>query len=231
MKVLDLTKEAFNSKQACAVIGISRKQLIDWDAKGIVKPSIRPAMGRGSKRLYSYGDLLALRVVKGLRDLSISLQRIRKCVRYLRKHLPDTSQPLHFCTLVTDGQTIQLVEDRKTLIDTVKNPGQRAWARLSVCNLDHDLRDRVIRMSQKRIEEVVVGDEAYQVEVEHDQECGGYVAKVAGLPGCITDGQTLAEALEMAKDAIGCWEEAYRDLSRRGTRVARGKRRKKKTTA
>lgn len=231
MRVIDLKKEAFNSKQVCTVTGISRRQLIDWDAKGVVKPSVRPAAGRGSKRLYSYPDLLALRVVKGLRDLGISLQRIRKCVRYLRRHLPDISQPLSFCTLVTDGQTIQLVEDRKTLIDTVKNPGQRAWARLSVCDLDHDLRDRVIRMSQKRIEEVIVGDEAYQVEVEPDLECGGYVATVAGLPGCITDGDTLAEVLEMAGDAISCWEEAHRDLGTRGIHVPRGRRRRKKSTA
>ena len=231
MQTIDLKKEAFNTKQVCTITAISRKQVIYWDNKGVVKPSIRLAAGRGSNRLYSYADLLALTVVKRLRDLGISLQKVRKCVRYLRRYLPDISQPLNFCTLVTDGEAIQLVEDKDTLIDTVKHPGQRAWVRLSVSDLDHKLRGQVIRMSAKRVEEVIVGDEAYQVEIEPEEESGGYFATVAGLPGCITNGDTLEEVLEMAKDAIRCWEEAYEDLKKEGIHVPRGKSPRKRKRA
>jgi len=230
MTTIKLHREAFNTKQVCAITGVSRKQIVHWDERGIVMPSLKSAAGRGSKRLYSYHDLLALRMVKRLRDLGISLQKIRRCVRYLRKHLADMSQPLNFCTLVTDGQTIQLVEDEQTLIDTVKRPGQRAWAQLSVADLDHELRTRVIRMMTKRVEEVTVGDETYQVRVEPDEECGGFVAVVPGLPGCISDGDTLQEALDMVRDAIECWLSARDELRREGIEVplkARRKQRKK----
>ena len=75
-------------------------------------------------------------------------------------------------------------------------------------------------MSRKRVEEVAVGEYAYQVQIEPDVDDGGYVATVAGLPGCITDGDTLEEVLEMAADAIECWLEAREDLRKEGIHVA-----------
>ena len=219
MRTIDITKEAFNTKQVCAFTDITLKQVVYWDKKGIVKPSIRPAAGRGSQRLYSYADLLAIKTVKNLRNQGISLQKIRKCILYLRKHLPDISQPLHFCTLITDSETVYLVEDEKTLIDTVKLQGQRAFLQISIAAIDRELRERVIKLSAKRMEQVSVGDYAYQVEIEPDFDEGGYVATVAGLPGCITDGDTLDDVLDNAQDAILCWLEAREDLKRRGITV------------
>ncbi len=219
MQTINITKEAFNTKQVCAFTDITLKQVVYWDKKGIARPSIRPAAGRGSRRLYSYADLLAIKTVKNLRDQGVSLQKIRKCVLYLRKHLPDISQPLHFCTLISDGETVYLVEDEKTLIDTVKLQGQRVFYHISIAAIDRELRERVIKLSAKRMEQVNVGDYAYQVEIEPDLDEGGYVATVAGLPGCITDGDTLEDVLDNALDAIQCWLEAREDLKRRGITV------------
>jgi len=219
VKVFDVTKEAFNTKQVCALVGTSGRQVNHWDAQGIVKPSVRPAAGRGSQRLYSYADLLAFMTVKGLRDQGVSLQKVRRCVRYLRGKLLDISQPLTFCHLITDGVTVFLVEDEQALIDTVRRQGQRAFLQLSIAAFDKELRAKVIQLSAKRIEEVTVGEEVYQVEIELDRESGGYVGSVAGLPGCITDGDTLAEAVENAADAIEGWLEAHEELAREGIRV------------
>lgn len=36
-------------------------------------------------------------------------------------------------------------------------------------------------------------------------EEGGYTVTVPSLPGCITEGDTFEEAVEMAKDAIVCY--------------------------
>jgi len=230
MRTISLEKEAFNSKQACDITGITNKQLVHWDSKGLVKPSVRPAAGRGSQRLYSYADLLALGTVKSLRDQGVSLQKVRRCVLYLRRHLPDVSQPLNFCTLISDGHTVYLIEDEQTLLDTVRNQGQRAFLQLSIAELDRHLRSCVLRLTAKRVEEVTVGDETYQVEVEPDMEGGGYIATVAGLPGCVTDGDTLEEVLQMADDAIRCWLEAHEELKGQGVEVpirAHGKRRKR----
>ena len=233
MRTIRLEKEAFNTRQACTVTGITRKQLLYWDAKGLVRPSIRPASGRGSQRLYNYADLLALGLVKNLRDQGISLQKMRKCVLFLRTHLPDIAQPLNYCALITDGNTVYLVEDEKTLIDTVKRQGQRAFLQLSIAAIDRELRDKVMRLTAKRVENLTVGEYTYQVEIEPDVECGGYVAEVAGLPGCITDGDTLEDALENAKDAVVCWLEAHRDLERRGIviPIKKPRRRRKKASA
>ena len=230
MPVINLNTEAFNTKQACQIAGVSRRQLAHWDDKGIVKPSIRAAAGRGSHRLYSYANLLAVQAVRSLREQGISLQKVARCVRCLRRHLPDVSQPLGFCTLVVCGQEVSLVEDEQTLLDTVRNPGQRAFVQLSIAALDRELRGRVLQLTAKRVEDVTVGEQTYQVEVEPD-EGGGYVAEVAGLPGCVTQGDTLEEVLDMAADAIKCWEEAYESLASEGVRVKRGARRPRKKRA
>jgi predicted RNase H-like HicB family nuclease len=66
----------------------------------------------------------------------------------------------------------------------------------------------------KRVEEIVVGQCAYQVKIEPDEEGGGYVAEVPRLPGCITQGDTLEEVLEMAEDAIRAYLEAVAENPR-----------------
>jgi len=228
---IDIAREAFNTKQACQIIETTGRKIRYWDQKGLVKPSFRPACGRGSTRLYSYADLLALQTVRKFREKGLSLQRIRRCILYLRKRLPDITRPLNFCTLLTDGETIYLALDEQTLIDTVRKQGQHVFLQLSIAALDRELRGRVVAFVRKRIEEVTVGDYTYQVEIEPDVEDGGFVAQVAGLPGCITDGDTLEEVLEMVEDAIGCWLEAHEDMKRRGINVPKVVSRRRKATA
>ena len=223
--------QAFNTKQSGEITGASTRQLNHWDSKGLIKPSVRSASGRGSRRLYSYADLVAIQTVKQLRDQEISLQRIRKCVQYLRRHLPDVSKPLTYCTLLTDGHEIYLVEDEKTLRATVKKQGQKAWVELSIAGIDRELRVRIIQLGDKKVETVAVGDYAYQVEIEPDED-GGYVAEVAGLPGCITQGDSYSETLDNVKDAIETYLDAVEDLKKRGVHMPiRRKKRRHKATA
>lgn len=216
---IDVTREGFNTEQARQLVEASPRQIRYWDQMGLVKPSLRPAGGRGSRRLYSYMDLLALKTVARFRELNLSLQRIRRCVQYLRNNLPSVTQPLTFCVLVTDGETIYLLRDSKTLIDTVKSQGQQAFYQLSIAALEHDLRTRALALSSKRIEELTVGSYTYQMEIEPDMESGGYVAEVAGLPGCITQGETLQEVRDMAADAVRTYLDAVEDLKERGVRL------------
>ncbi|MCK5113284.1 MAG: MerR family transcriptional regulator [Phycisphaerae bacterium] len=225
---MNIATEAFNTKQVCSIIGVTPREVNHWDKKGIVKPSIRPAAGKGSQRLYSYADILAFKTVKNLRVQGTSLQKIGKCVRYLRQHLPDISQPLPFCTLFADDDTIFLQEDEATLLDTVKSQGQQAFICLNISAIDMELRSKVLELSGKRVEEVTVGDYAYQVTIEPDFEDGGYVAEVAGLSGCITQGDTLDEVREMVVDAIGCYLEVVNELQDRGITLPVKKRKLRK---
>ncbi len=219
MHTIKLDQEAFNTKQASQLTGASQRQIRTWDQKGLAKPSHKQAAGKGSRRLYSYADLIAIGAIKGLRDQGISLQKIRKCVLYLRKHLPDISQPFGFCTLLNDGQAIYLLEDEQTLIDVSKNQGQHVFIQINIAAIDHQIRNHVFKMNTRRIEEVIVGDCAYQVQIEPDEDCGGFVGEVAGLKGCITDGDTIEEVLANAQDAIACWLKAHDELANEGIEI------------
>ena len=64
--------------------GITYRQLDYWARTSLVVPSIRGAAGSGSQRLYSFKDILVLKIVKRLLDTGISLQQIRTAVAQLR---------------------------------------------------------------------------------------------------------------------------------------------------
>jgi DNA-binding transcriptional MerR regulator len=219
MPLINLQHRAFNTKQVCALTGITQRQVTHWDKAGIVKPSLGSADGRGSRRQYSYMDLLAVKVVKSFRDENISLQKIRKCVQYLRTHLKDVSQPLSFCSLISIGESVFLIDDEQTLIDTVRHQGQRLFHQLCIDALDRELRAKVYTLETKLVETLTAGDCTYQVQLVPDHESGGYTAEVAGLPGCITQGETLEEVLDMAQDAIKTYLIAVEDLRNRGIKI------------
>jgi DNA-binding transcriptional MerR regulator len=88
---------------ACAAAGITYKQLDYWARTGLVEPSVRAAQGPGSVRLYSFSDILILKVVKRLLDTGISLQQIRAVVNHLRDRRTDD---LAQVTLMSDGVSV-----------------------------------------------------------------------------------------------------------------------------
>jgi DNA-binding transcriptional MerR regulator len=77
----------FRGPQVCALIGITYRQLDYWARTGLLRPSLAEARGSGSKRLYSYRDVLELKVIKQLLDAGISLQSARRAVDCLREDL------------------------------------------------------------------------------------------------------------------------------------------------
>jgi predicted RNase H-like HicB family nuclease len=58
--------------------------------------------------------------------------------------------------------------------------------------------------------------QAYPVLVEplSPEDGGGFVATVPDLPGCMSDGESPAEALANVQDAILCWFEAAAEMGR-----------------
>lgn len=88
---------------ACQVAGITYRQLDYWARTKLVQPSIRTAHGSGTQRLYSFRDILVLKIVKGLLDTGISLQNIRRAVDKLGNLGVDD---LAGITLVSDGKTV-----------------------------------------------------------------------------------------------------------------------------
>ncbi len=93
----------YRGPTACSAAGITYRQLDYWARTGLVEPSIRPAYGSGSQRLYSFRDVVVLKIVKRLLDTGVSLQNIRTAVQHLRSRgLTHLAQ----MTLMSDGATV-----------------------------------------------------------------------------------------------------------------------------
>ena len=76
--------EGFSGKRAADIVGISYRQLDYWARTDLIRPSLADAHGSGSRRRYTYRDLLELKLVKTLLDNGIKLESIREAFGYLR---------------------------------------------------------------------------------------------------------------------------------------------------
>jgi DNA-binding transcriptional MerR regulator len=102
---------------ACHAAGISYRQLDYWARTSLVVPSIRDASGSGTSRLYSFRDLVVLKVVKRLLDAGVSLQNIRKAIDTLRSHGVDD---LAGITLISDGTTVYECRSPEEVVDLLQ---------------------------------------------------------------------------------------------------------------
>jgi DNA-binding transcriptional MerR regulator len=119
--------EGFTAHQAAKFTGCTSRQLRYWDQIGLVQPSVQSTGGRpGIPRLYSFRDLVALRVVKSLLDGGMSLQRVRRSWEFLNKRA-DLDQHLSEVQLVTDGQSIFKVYRRDGEVMDALKEGQMAF--------------------------------------------------------------------------------------------------------
>jgi DNA-binding transcriptional MerR regulator len=119
--------EGFTAHQACKFTGCTPRQLRYWDQIGLVTPSVQGTGGRpGVPRLYSFRDLVALRVVRSLLDGGMSLQRVRRSWDFLNrkaaldKHLSEVQ-------LITDGQSIFRIARRDGEVMDALREGQMAF--------------------------------------------------------------------------------------------------------
>jgi DNA-binding transcriptional MerR regulator len=99
------------------ITGVSYRQLDHWTRRGIVVPSVRPASGSGSRRLYSFRDLVAIRMLKRLTDAGVSPNNLGKAVQTLRRLGEDD---LASSVLVTDGETVYCCRSDDEVIDLVR---------------------------------------------------------------------------------------------------------------
>lgn len=108
----------YRGQVACNAAGISYRQLDYWARTGLVVPTIRPAAGSGSQRLYSFRDIITLKVVKRLLDTGVSLHNIRIAVNHLRER---GDADLATITLISDGASVYECTSDDEVIDLVRN--------------------------------------------------------------------------------------------------------------
>ena len=192
---------SFNTKTAVKLTGLTPRQIDYWDRTHFIKPSVKEAAGYGTGRLYSFEDVVQLKVAKTLIDKGVSLQKIRKSITYLKKNFPDAKKPLAEMWFLTDGETIFVLADKKEkILDTLAR-GQMVFA-LAIGELIEELKGKIKKISQDRKYKVMVNKRSYDVILHPDTEDGGFWVECPSLPGCSSQGETVEEALAMVKDAI-----------------------------
>jgi predicted RNase H-like HicB family nuclease len=190
----------FGKKAVMALTGVSGRQVEHWATTGIVRPSI-PAAGKGTRRGYSFKDLVALRVAKRLKDEGISLQKIRNALAYLRKNFREKEEPLAELRFLTDGDTIFVVDrDPQKILDTLK--GGQFVLSLALGEIIKGLRGELKKLETPKEEKVMVAGRTFTAVLTPDLEDGGFTVQCKEEPAAISHGETEQEALDNIVDAL-----------------------------
>jgi DNA-binding transcriptional MerR regulator len=136
------TSEGYSGARAAEIVGITYRQLDYWARTDLIRPSLVDAKGSGSRRRYSYRDLLELKVIKSLLDAGIKLESVREVFTYLRDNL---GEDVTTANLVIQGNQAVLVRDGGELIDLVQK-GQGVLNVLALAGVVHDVDAAIVEL-------------------------------------------------------------------------------------
>lgn len=132
----------FFGPQTAELVGISYRQLDHWSRQGLVRPSVAQASGSGSRRRYSYNDLVELKIAKKMRDQGIDLKSIARAFDYLRNQL---GGEVASANIVISGSDVLLVDDDQVL--SLLRQGQAAMLTvLPVAGVRRELDADVVKL-------------------------------------------------------------------------------------
>ena len=140
----------FSGTQACDIVGITYRQLDYWARTQLVRPDVHEATGSGSRRHYSYRNLLELRVVKSLLDAGIKLESVREVFNYLGQQEQADITSAH---LVISGSSVILCQG-DDLIDVVRR-GQGVLNLLPLAQVKDQVDGQLIALYPQLVEPVV----------------------------------------------------------------------------
>ena len=143
----------FRGPTACEAAGITYRQLDYWARTALVAPSIRTASGSGSQRLYSFKDVVVLKVVKRLLDAGVSLQNIRVAVDALRAR---GVHDLANITLLSDGTTVYECTSSEEVVDLLRG-GQGVFG-IAVSGPLRELVGSLAHLPTERIDGAIIDD-------------------------------------------------------------------------
>ena len=116
MTEINAPSDGFGGKQVLAIVGITYRQLDHWARTGLLRPSLCDAKGSGSRRRYSYDDVVQLKVIKKLLDGGQSLQAARKVIDRLRAD----GESVGSAQLVIAGDSVALARGDEELVDLLR---------------------------------------------------------------------------------------------------------------
>jgi DNA-binding transcriptional MerR regulator len=135
-------EHGFSGKKAAEAVGITYRQLDYWARTDLVRPSLADASGSGSRRLYSYRDLLELKVIKTLLDAGLRLESVRDVFSYLREQL---GEDIVAANLVINGSTPVLVRTDGELIDLLRK-GQGVLNVLPLAGVKNEVDAAIVQL-------------------------------------------------------------------------------------
>ncbi|MYJ81258.1 MAG: MerR family transcriptional regulator [Acidimicrobiaceae bacterium] len=136
------TVQGYSAKLTADVVGITYRQLDYWARTDLVVPSVARAAGSGSRRLYSYANLLELKVIKRLLDSGIKLEKVRSIFEYMRSELrEDVSR----ANLVIDGSNVVCARSEAEFVDVLQR-GQGVLNVLPLSNVRQEVDVAIIEL-------------------------------------------------------------------------------------
>jgi DNA-binding transcriptional MerR regulator len=152
----------YRGPTACSAAGITYRQLDYWARTGLVEPTVREASGSGSQRLYSFRDILVLRVVKKLLDAGVSLANIRTAIGTLHDR---GAEDLAQLTLISDGTTVYECTSTDEMVDLLQG-GQAVFA-IAVGRQVRDVEGTLASLPGERARRDGLASEAAGSPLEH----------------------------------------------------------------
>lgn len=136
----------YRGPTASAAAGITYRQLDYWARTGLVEPTVRSAAGSGSQRLYSFRDILLLKIVKSLLDAGVSLQQIRTAIDHLRNRgVADLTQ----VTLMSDGASVYECRSADEVIDLLQG-GQGVFG-IAIGGVWREVQGKLLELPSERV--------------------------------------------------------------------------------
>jgi DNA-binding transcriptional MerR regulator len=137
---------SFSGKRTAEIVGITYRQLDYWARTDLVRPSLADANGSGSRRRYSYKDLLELKVIKTLLDAGIRLESVREVFSFMREQL---GEDVASANLVIHGSTSVLTRSGEELIDLVRK-GQGVLNVLPLAGIKDEVDAKIVEFQPAR---------------------------------------------------------------------------------
>lgn len=132
----------YSGKKTAEIVGITYRQLDYWARTDLIRPSMTDAAGSGSRRQYSYNNLLELKVVKNLLDSGIRLEQVREIFAYLQDEL---DEDIATANLVVNGSQPTLVRSGEEVIDLLQN-GQGVLNILPLSGVVDELDAKIVEL-------------------------------------------------------------------------------------
>jgi len=185
------------------VTGATVRMIDHWTRTGLIRPSGQDASGKGSRRRYTFQDIVVLRAILTLREGNCPLQKIRTAIRFLRANYPNepATHGLAKLALLTDGKRVLILTDEHQMMDVVTRQFHITWA-VPLGRIIRETSQRLDAMPYLWEEPAIVGGRSVHLSVSRERGGDPFVARCRELPGAVTEAKEKDEALAQLRKLV-----------------------------